>query len=162
VAVVGGGNSGVEAAIDLAGIVANVTLIEFDKQLKADAILQNKLRTLSNVKVITNAQTTEITGNVEKMNGLNYKNRETGEVVHLDLDAVFVQIGLLPNTDFIKGGPISLSQFGEIEVDSHGATTMPGVFAAGDVTTVPYKQIIIAMGEGAKASLGAFDYLIRQ
>ena len=162
VAVIGGGNSGVEAAIDLAGIVANVTLIEFDKQLKADAILQNKLRTLSNVKVITNAQTTEITGNGEKMNGLNYKNRETGEMVYLHLDAVFVQIGLLPNTDFIKGGPITLSKFGEIEVDSHGATTMPGVFAAGDVTTVPYKQIIIAMGEGAKASLGAFDYLIRQ
>jgi NADH-dependent peroxiredoxin subunit F len=162
VAVIGGGNSGVEAAIDLAGIVAHVTLLQFDSALKADAVLQNKLRSLSNVTIVTNAQTTEITGNGEKMNGLNYKNRETGETVHLDLDAVFVQIGLLPNTDFIKGGPITLSQFGEIEVDSHGATTMPGVFAAGDVTTVPYKQIIIAMGEGAKASLGAFDYLIRQ
>ena len=162
VAVVGGGNSGVEAAIDLAGIVAHVTLLQFDSQLKADAVLQNKLRSLSNVTIVTNAQTTEITGNGEKMNGLNYKNRETGEMVHLDLDAVFVQIGLLPNTDFIKGGPIQLSQFGEIEVNSHGETTMPGVFAAGDVTTVPYKQIIIAMGEGAKASLGAFDYLIRQ
>ncbi len=162
VAVIGGGNSGVEAAIDLAGIVAHVTLLQFDTQLKADAVLQNKLRSLSNVTIVTNAQTTEITGNGEKMNGLNYKNRETGEMVHLDLDAVFVQIGLLPNTDFIKGGPIQLSQFGEIEVNSHGETTMPGVFAAGDVTTVPYKQIIIAMGEGAKASLGAFDYLIRQ
>ena len=162
VAVVGGGNSGVEAAIDLAGIVAHVTLLQFDPELKADAVLQTKLRSLSNVTIVTNAQTTEITGNGEKMNGLNYKNRETGEMVHLDLDAVFVQIGLLPNTDFIKGGDINLSKFGEIEVDSHGATSMPGVFAAGDVTTVPYKQIIIAMGEGAKASLGAFDYLIRQ
>ncbi|NBO10091.1 MAG: alkyl hydroperoxide reductase subunit F, partial [Methylophilaceae bacterium] len=162
VAVVGGGNSGVEAAIDLAGIVAHVTLLQFDPELKADAVLQTKLRSLTNVTIVTNAQTTEITGNGEKMNGLNYKNRETGEMVHLDLDAVFVQIGLLPNTDFIKGGDINLSKFGEIEVDSHGATSMPGVFAAGDVTTVPYKQIIIAMGEGAKASLGAFDYLIRQ
>ena len=162
VAVVGGGNSGVEAAIDLAGIVAHVTLIEFGEQLKADAVLQNKLRTLSNVKVVTNAQTTDITGDGQKMNGLNYKDRATGEATHLDVDAVFVQIGLLPNTDFIKGGDITLTKFGEIEVDSHGATSMPGVFAAGDVTTVPYKQIIIAMGEGAKASLGAFDYLIRQ
>ena len=162
VAVIGGGNSGVEAAIDLAGIVAHVTLIEFGEQLKADAVLQNKLRTLSNVTVVTNAQTTDITGDGQKMNGLNYKDRATGETAHLDVDAVFVQIGLLPNTDFIKGGDITLTKFGEIEVDSHGATSMPGVFAAGDVTTVPYKQIIIAMGEGAKASLGAFDYLIRQ
>jgi len=162
VAVVGGGNSGVEAAIDLAGIVAHVTLIQFDEQLKADAVLQTKLRSLSNVTIVTNAQTTEVTGDGTKMNGLDYKDRATGEMHHLDLDAVFVQIGLLPNTDFIKGGAINLSKIGEIEVDSHGATTMPGVFAAGDVTTVPYKQIIIAMGEGAKASLGAFDYLIRQ
>jgi alkyl hydroperoxide reductase subunit F len=162
VAVVGGGNSGVEAAIDLAGIVAHVTLIQFDPELKADAVLQTKLRSLSNVTIVTNAQTTEVTGNGEKMNGLDYKDRVSGEMHHLDLDAVFVQIGLLPNTDFIKGGAINLSKFGEIEVDSHGATSMPGVFAAGDVTTVPYKQIIIAMGEGAKASLGAFDYLIRQ
>jgi alkyl hydroperoxide reductase subunit F len=114
------------------------------------------------VTIVTNAQTTEVTGDGTKMNGLDYKDRVTGEMHHLDLDAVFVQIGLLPNTDFIKGGDINLSKFGEIEVDSHGATSMPGVFAAGDVTTVPYKQIIIAMGEGAKASLGAFDYLIRQ
>ena len=162
VAVVGGGNSGVEAAIDLAGIVAHVTLIQFDPQLRADAVLQEKLKTLPNVTVFLNAQTTEISGDGTKMNGLNYKDRVTGEMHHLDLDAVFVQIGLLPNTDFIKGGDINLSKFGEIEVDSHGATSMPGVFAAGDVTTVPYKQIIIAMGEGAKASLGAFDYLIRQ
>ena len=162
VAVVGGGNSGVEAAIDLAGIVAHVTLLQFDPTLKADAVLQTKLRSLSNVTIVTNAQTTEVTGDGTKMNGLDYKDRITGEIHHLDLDAVFVQIGLLPNTDFIKGGDINLSKFGEIEVDSHGATSMPGVFAAGDVTTVPYKQIIIAMGEGAKASLGAFDYLIRQ
>ena len=162
VAVVGGGNSGVEAAIDLAGIVAHVTLIQFDQELKADAVLQTKLRSLSNVTIVTNAQTTEVTGNGEKMNGLDYKDRVSGEMHHLDLDAVFVQIGLLPNTDFIKGGAINLSKFGEIEIDSHGATSMPGVYAAGDVTTVPYKQIIIAMGEGAKASLGAFDYLIRQ
>jgi alkyl hydroperoxide reductase subunit F len=162
VAVVGGGNSGVEAAIDLAGIVAHVTLIQFDIELKADAVLQTKLRSLSNVTIVTNAQTTEVTGNGEKMNGLDYKDRVSGEMHHLDLDAVFVQIGLLPNTDFIKGGAINLSKFGEIEIDSHGATSMPGVYAAGDVTTVPYKQIIIAMGEGAKASLGAFDYLIRQ
>jgi alkyl hydroperoxide reductase subunit F len=162
VAVVGGGNSGVEAAIDLAGIVAHVTLIQFDPELKADAVLQTKLRSLSNVTIVTNAQTTEVTGNGEKMNGLDYKDRVSGEMHHLDLDAVFVQIGLLPNTDFIKGGAINLSKFGEIEIDSHGATSMPGVYAAGDVTTVPYKQIIIAMGEGAKASLGAFDYLIRQ
>lgn len=162
VAVVGGGNSGVEAAIDLAGIVAHVTLIQFDEQLKADAVLQTKLRSLSNVTIITNALTTEVTGDGSKMNGLDYQDRVSGEMHHLDLDAVFVQIGLLPNTDFIKDGAVNLSKFGEIEIDSHGATSMPGVFAAGDVTTVPYKQIIIAMGEGAKASLGAFDYLIRQ
>lgn len=161
VAVVGGGNSGVEAAIDLAGIVAHVTLLQFDPELKADAVLQNKLRSLSNVTILTNAQTTEITGDGTKMNRLTYKNRVTGESVHIDLDAVFVQIGLLPNTDFVKG-TIELSKFGEIEIDSHGATSMPGVFAAGDVTTIPYKQIIIAMGEGSKAALGAFDYLIRQ
>ena len=161
VAVVGGGNSGVEAAIDLAGIVAHVTLLQFDPELKADAVLQNKLRSLSNVTILTNAQTTEISGDGTKMNGLTYKNRVTGESVHIDLDAVFVQIGLLPNTDFVKG-TIELSKFGEIEIDSHGATSMPGVFAAGDVTTIPYKQIIIAMGEGSKAALGAFDYLIRQ
>ena len=162
VAVIGGGNSGVEAAIDLAGIVSHVTLLQFDQELKADAVLQTKLRSLSNVTILTNAQTTEINGDGSKMNGLDYKDLVTGEMHHLDLDAVFVQIGLLPNTDFIRGGDIKLSKFGEIEVDSHGATSMPGVFAAGDVTTVPYKQIIIAMGEGAKASLGAFDFLIRQ
>ncbi len=161
VAVIGGGNSGVEAAIDLAGIVGHVTLLQFDDKLIADAVLQEKLNSLSNVTVHVNAQTMEIVGDGEKMTGLNYKDRVSGDTVHLDLAAAFVQIGLLPNTDFVKG-TIDLSQFNEILVDDHGATSMPGVFAAGDVTTVPYKQIIIAMGEGSKAALGAFDYLIRQ
>lgn len=161
VAVVGGGNSGVEAAIDLAGFVAHVTLFQFDTVLKADAVLQKKLRSLTNVTIITSAQTTEITGDGTKMNGLTYTDRVTGENKHLALDAVFVQIGLLPNSDWLKG-TVNLSKFGEIEINHHNATSLPGVFAAGDVTTTPYKQIIIAMGEGAKASLGAFDYLIRQ
>jgi alkyl hydroperoxide reductase subunit F len=161
VAVVGGGNSGVEAAIDLAGFVAHVTLFQFDTALKADAVLQKKLRTLTNVTIITSAQTTEITGDGIKMNGLTYTDRVTGESKHLALDAVFVQIGLLPNSDWLKG-TLNLSKFGEIEINNHNATSLPGVFAAGDVTTTPYKQIIIAMGEGAKAALGSFDYLIRQ
>ncbi|MDX1915585.1 MAG: alkyl hydroperoxide reductase subunit F [Methylophilus sp.] len=161
VAVIGGGNSGVEAAIDLAGFVGHVTLLQFDPTLKADAVLQNKLKTLSNVTVIVNAQTTEVSGDGQKVNGLNYKDRVSGEVKHIVLEGVFVQIGLLPNTDWLKTSDVTLSKFNEIEVDSHGATSVAGVFAAGDVTTVPYKQIVIAMGEGAKASLGAFDYLIR-
>jgi NADH-dependent peroxiredoxin subunit F len=161
VAVVGGGNSGVEAAIDLAGFVAHVTLLQFDTTLKADAVLQKKLRSLGNVTIITSAQTTEITGDGHVMNGLTYTDRVTGESKHLQLDAVFVQIGLLPNSDWLKG-TVNLSKFGEIEVNSHNATSLPGVFAAGDVTTTPYKQIVIAMGEGSKAALGAFDYLIRQ
>ncbi|MDP1658245.1 MAG: alkyl hydroperoxide reductase subunit F [Methylotenera sp.] len=161
VAVVGGGNSGVEAAIDLAGFVAHVTLFQFDTVLKADAVLQKKLRSLANVTIITSAQTTEITGDGTKMNGLTYTDRVTGESKHLAFDAVFVQIGLLPNSDWLKG-TLNLSKFGEIEINHHNATSLPGVFAAGDVTTTPYKQIIIAMGEGAKAALGAFDYLIRQ
>lgn len=160
VAVVGGGNSGVEAAIDLANFVGHVTLLQFDTELKADAVLQKKLRSLTNVTIITSAQTTEITGDGHKMNGLNYTDRVTGESKHLVLDGVFVQIGLVPNTDWLKGA-VKLSKFNEIEVDSHNATSLPGVFAAGDVTTTPYKQIIIAMGEGAKAALGAFDYMIR-
>jgi alkyl hydroperoxide reductase subunit F len=161
VAVVGGGNSGVEAAIDLAGFVAHVTLLQFDTELKADAVLQKKLRSLTNVTIITSAQTTEVTGDGIKMNGLTYTDRETGENKHLVLDAVFVQIGLLPNSDWLKD-TLNLSKFGEIEINNHNATSLVGVFAAGDVTTTPYKQIIIAMGEGAKAALGAFDYLIRQ
>ena len=160
VAVIGGGNSGVEAAIDLAGVVAHVTLIEFDKVLRADAVLQKKLFSLSNVTVITNALTTEATGNGEKVNGLIYKDRASNALHTLPLEGIFVQIGLLPNTDWLKG-TIALSPHGEIEVDARGQTSLPGVFAAGDCTTVPYKQIIIAMGEGAKASLGAFDHLIR-
>ena len=160
VAVIGGGNSGVEAAIDLAGIVANVTLIEFDTMLRADAVLQKKLASLANVKVITNAQTLEATGDGQKVNGLVYKDRASGEQHRVELEGIFVQIGLLPNTDWLKGS-IALSPRGEIEVDSRGQTSLPGVFAAGDCTTVPFKQIIIAMGEGAKASLAAFDHLIR-
>ncbi len=160
VAVVGGGNSGVEAAIDLAGIVEHVTLLQFDEQLKADAVLQKKLFSLPNVTVICQAQTTEVIGADGKVNGLNYIDRASGESRHIELAAVFVQIGLVPNTDWLKG-TVNLSKYGEIEVDSHGSTNVPGIFAAGDVTTVPYKQIIIAMGEGAKAALGAFDHLIR-
>lgn len=160
VAVIGGGNSGVEAAIDLAGVVAHVTLIEFDPALRADAVLQSKLRSLPNVTMITHALTTEVTGDGHKVNGLIYQDRATGSVQRLDLEGVFVQIGLLPNTDWLKG-TLDLSPRGEIEIDDHGRTSLPGVFAAGDCTTVPYKQIIIAMGDGAKASLAAFDYLIR-
>lgn len=160
VAVIGGGNSGVEAAIDLAGIVAHVTLLEFDSKLRADAVLQKKLFSLPNVTVITSAQSTEVTG-TDKVNGLLYKDRNSGETHRIDLEGIFVQIGLVPNTDWLKG-TVALSPRGEIEVDARGQTSVPGVFAAGDATTVPFKQIIIAMGEGAKASLGAFDHLIRQ
>ena len=160
VAVIGGGNSGVEAAIDLAGIVAHVTLIEFDSKLRADAVLQTKLRSLPNVTILMSAQTTEVHGDGQKVNGLSYKDRVSGELHRVDLEGIFVQIGLLPNSDWLKG-TVELSPRGEVIVDSHGQTSVPGVFAAGDVTTVPYKQIIIAMGEGAKASLGAFDHLIR-
>ncbi|THJ35173.1 alkyl hydroperoxide reductase subunit F [Lampropedia aestuarii] len=160
IAVIGGGNSGAEAAIDLAGIVEHVTLLEFAPQLRADEVLQKKLKSLPNVDILVNAQTTEVQGKDGKVCGLLYKNRETSEEVCLDLEGIFVQIGLLPNTDWLKG-TVNLSKTGEIEVDAHGATNIPGVFAAGDCTTVPYKQIVIAAGEGAKAALSAFDYLIR-
>jgi alkyl hydroperoxide reductase subunit F len=160
VAVIGGGNSGVEAAIDLAGIVGHVTLLEFDVQLRADAVLQKKLFSLPNVTVITQAQTTEVNGDGNKVNALAYKDRPTGEQKRLELEGIFVQIGLLPNTDWLKG-TVALSNRGEIEIDARGQTSVPGVFAAGDATTVPYKQIIIAMGAGATASLSAFDHLIR-
>ncbi|THU00229.1 alkyl hydroperoxide reductase subunit F [Lampropedia puyangensis] len=160
IAVIGGGNSGAEAAIDLAGIVQHVTLLEFAPQLRADEVLQKKLKSLPNVDILVNAQTTEVQGKDGKVCGLLYKNRETSEEVCLDLEGIFVQIGLLPNTDWLKG-TVELSRMGEIVVDAHGATNIPGVFAAGDCTTVPYKQIVIAAGEGAKASLSAFDYLIR-
>ena len=160
VAVIGGGNSGVEAAIDLAGIVGHVTLVEFDTALRADAVLQRKLHSLKNVTVFTNAQTTEITGDSQKVNGLVYKNRSTGELHQVELEGVFIQIGLIPNTDWLKG-TVDLSKHGEIVVDARGQTSLPGVFAAGDATTVPFKQIIIAAGDGAKAALSAFDHLIR-
>ncbi|MBS1154237.1 MAG: ahpF [Proteobacteria bacterium] len=160
VAVIGGGNSGVEAAIDLAGIVAHVTLLEFDSALRADAVLQAKLASLPNVTVIKSAQTREVSGDGNQVNGLLYQDRLSGENHRIELEGIFVQIGLLPNTDWLKG-TLALSPRGEIEVDSRGQTSLPGVFAAGDATTSPFKQIIIAMGDGAKASLGAFDHLIR-
>lgn len=160
VAVIGGGNSGVEAAIDLAGIVAHVTLIEFDSALRADAVLQKKLHSLANVTVITSALTTEVKGDGQKVSGLVYQDRSSEELHTVELEGIFVQIGLLPNSDWLKG-VIELSPRGEIIVDSKGGTNVPGIFAAGDVTTVPYKQIVIAVGDGAKASLSAFDHLIR-
>ena len=160
VAVIGGGNSGIEAAIDLAGIVAHVTVLEFMDTLRADAVLQLKLRSLPNVTVILNAQTTEVSGDGEKVKGIVYTDRASGASHRIDLEGIFVQIGLLPNTDWLKG-TVELARSGEIQVDARGQTSAPGVFAAGDATTVPYKQIIIAMGEGSKASLSAFDYLIR-
>ncbi|MED3730320.1 alkyl hydroperoxide reductase subunit F [Geobacillus stearothermophilus] len=159
VAVIGGGNSGVEAAIDLAGIASHVTLLEFAPELKADAVLQNRLYSLPNVTVIKNAQTTEITG-TDKVNGLTYIDRETGEEHHIELQGVFVQIGLVPNTEWL-GETVERNRFGEIIVDKRGATNIEGVFAAGDCTDSAYKQIIISMGSGATAALSAFDYLIR-
>ena len=160
VAVIGGGNSGVEAAIDLAGVVAHVTLIEFDTKLRADAVLQRKLGSLPNVTTLLNAQTTEITGDGQRVDGLVYKDRGSGETTRVELEGVFVQIGLVPNTEWLKG-TVELSRHGEIIVDAKGQTSVPGVFAAGDATTVPFKQIIIAAGDGAKAALGAFDHLMR-
>lgn len=159
VAVIGGGNSGVEAAIDLAGVVNHVTVIEFGDALRADEVLQNRLNSLPNVKVITNAATKEITG-TDKVNGLTYEDRTTGEEHHIELSGVFVQIGLVPNTDWLEG-TLERNQIGEIIVDKRGATSIPGVFAAGDCTDSAYNQIIISMGSGATAALGAFDYLIR-
>jgi len=160
VAVIGGGNSGVEAAIDLAGIVAHVTVLEFSTELKADAVLQRKLRSLPNVDVIFNAQTTEVNGDGSKVTGVTYKDRTNDEIKQVALEGIFVQIGLLPNTDWLKG-TVELNRMGEIVIDAKCHTNVPGVFAAGDCTTVPYKQIIIATGEGAKAALSAFDHLIR-
>lgn len=160
VAVIGGGNSGVEAAIDLAGIVAHVTLIEFDAKLRADEVLQRKLRSLRNVDIVVSAQTSAVLGDGQKVTGLTYLNRNTQATISLTLDGVFVQIGLLPNTEWLKG-TLELTPRGEIVIDDRGQTSLPGVFAAGDATTVPYKQIVIAMSEGSKAALGAFDHLIR-
>ncbi len=160
VSVIGGGNSGVEAAIDLAGVVEHVTLIEFADTLKADAVLVTKLKSMPNVTIHVNAQTTEVTGDGQRVNGLRFKDRGTEQVHTVALEGVFVQIGLIPNTEFLKG-TVDLSKFGEIVIDDKCHTNLPGVFAAGDVTTVPYKQIVIAAGEGSKAALSAFDYLIR-
>lgn len=159
VAVIGGGNSGIEAAIDLAGVVRHVTVLEFMPELKADAVLQERLYSLPNVKVYKNVQTKEITG-TDVVNGISFIDRDTQEETHVEMDGVFVQIGLVPNTEFI-GDLVERSRFGEIIVDGHGATNIKGIFAAGDCTNSVYKQIIIAMGSGANAALGAFDYLIR-
>ena len=161
VAVIGGGNSGVEAAIDLAGITAHVTLIEFDSDLRADAVLQRKLASLPNVRIITSALTTEVLGDGAKVTGLRYKDRNSDAEHEVALEGIFVQIGLIPNTEWLKDS-VALTPRGEIEVDYRGQTSIPGVFAAGDATTTPYKQIVIAMGEGSKAALSAFDHLIRQ
>ncbi len=160
VAVIGGGNSGVEAAIDLAGVVAHVTLIEFDDRLRADEVLQRKLRSLPNVEVVVSALSTEVVGDGSKVTALRYDDRVTGESHELALEGVFVQIGLLPNTEWLRGA-VELSPRGEVVIDDRGATSVPGVFAAGDCTTVPFKQIVIAVGAGATASLSAFDHLIR-
>ena len=160
VAVIGGGNSGVEAAIDLAGLVAHVTLIEFDSDLRADAVLQRKLASLPNVKVVTSAMTTEVLGDGKQVTGLSYKDRNHDTLHQVELEGIFVQIGLVPNTEWLTD-TVALTMRGEIEVDHRGETSIPGVFAAGDVTTVPFKQIVIAMGEGSKAALAAFDYMIR-
>jgi alkyl hydroperoxide reductase subunit F len=159
VAVIGGGNSGVEAAIDLAGVVGHVTVFEFMPIMKADAVLQARLRSLPNVSIHTNVQVKEITG-ADRVSGITYTERDTGHDQHTELEGVFIQIGLVPNTDWI-GDSLERTRFGEIVVDHHGATDMPGVFAAGDCTNTPYKQIIISMGSGATAALGAFDYMIR-
>lgn len=161
VAVIGGGNSGIEAAIDLAGLVEHVTVLEFADTLRADQVLVNKAESMGNIEIIKEAQTTEVIGDGTRVTALNYKDRATGDDKQIELAGIFVQIGLVPNSEFLKDSDIELSPRGEIEISTKGETSVPGIFAAGDVTTVPYKQIIIAMGEGSKASLGAFDYLIR-
>ena len=161
VAVIGGGNSGIEAAIDLAGIVEHVTVLEFSDTLRADEVLQRKARSMPNVEIIMNAATSEVRGDGNKVVGLTYNDRVSGESHEVDVAGIFVQIGLLPNTNWLKDSEVKLSRFGEIEIDARGATSVPGVFAAGDATTVPFKQIVIAMGAGSTASLAAFDHLIR-
>ncbi|MCD9490154.1 alkyl hydroperoxide reductase subunit F [Photobacterium phosphoreum] len=160
-AVIGGGNSGIEAAIDLAGIVEHVTVLEFADTLRADQVLINKAESMPNIDIIKMAQTTEVVGDGTRVTGISYKDRNTDEIKHIELAGIFVQIGLVPNTEWLKESTVALTPRGEIEIGAHGNTNINGIFAAGDVTTVPFKQIIIAMGEGAKASLGAFDYLIR-
>jgi len=160
VAVIGGGNSGIEAAIDLANIVEHVTVLEFDSQLRADDVLQRKAKSMGNISIITQAMTTEVKGDGTRVTSLIYTDRATGESNQVTLAGIFVQIGLVPNTEWLKG-VVEMTPRGEIIVDGSGQTSIPGVFAAGDVTNTPFKQIIIAMGSGATASLGAFDYLIR-
>lgn len=160
VAVIGGGNSGIEAAIDLAGLVEDVTVLEFADTLRADAVLVRKAESMKNIRIIKEAQTTEVVGADGKVKGLTYKDRATDTVHNVDVAGIFVQIGLVPNTEFLKN-TIELTPRGEVIVDAHGQTSMKGVFAAGDVTTAPYKQIIVSMGSGATAALCAFDYLIR-
>ncbi len=160
VAVVGGGNSGVEATIDLAGVAAHVTLLEYEGELGADEVLVRRLRSLPNVEVVTLARTTEVVGDGSKVTGLRYEDRASGELRELALEGVFVQVGLSPNTEWLKSA-VELNRVGEIVVDDRGRTSVPGVFAAGDATTVPFKQIVIATGDGAKAALGAFEHLIR-
>lgn len=161
VAVIGGGNSGIEAAIDLAGVVKEVTVLEFGDTLRADKVLQDKAASMGNIQIIKMAQTTEVTGDGQRVNGLNYTDRNSGESKRIELEGIFVQIGLIPNTDWLKETGIELTKHGEIKIDAKGATNLPGVFGAGDATDVAYKQIIISMGAGATAGLSAFDYLIR-
>ncbi|HEY0964100.1 MAG TPA: alkyl hydroperoxide reductase subunit F [Pseudomonadales bacterium] len=160
VAVVGGGNSGIEAAIDLAGIVEHVTVLEYSSTLKADKVLVDKARSLANVTIITDAQTTAIDGDGARVTGLRYRDRDSGDEHQIALAGVFVQIGLVPNSDPVRG-LVELTPFGEVVTNRKGETSVPGIFAAGDVSDTAFKQIIIAMGDGATASLGAFDYLIR-
>jgi alkyl hydroperoxide reductase subunit F len=160
VAVIGGGNSGIEAALDLAGIVEHVTVLEFDSRLRADEVLQRKVRDAANIDVITQAQTTEVVGDGNKVTALTYKDRASGEQKSVALAGIFVQIGLIPNAEFLRD-TIELTERGEIIVGAKGETSQPGIYAAGDVTNIPFKQIIIAMGQGANAALGAFDYLMR-
>jgi alkyl hydroperoxide reductase subunit F len=160
VAVIGGGNSGVEAAIDLAGLVGHVTVVEFLDEMRADQVLQDKLASLPNTAVELGRRTTEVVGDGTRVTGLRHEPREGGDAVTTDLDGVFVQIGLLPNTEWVKG-TLELSPHGEVVVDARGGTNVPGVFGAGDCTTVPFKQITIASGAGATAALSAFDFLIR-
>jgi alkyl hydroperoxide reductase subunit F len=161
VAVIGGGNSGVEAALDLAGIVRSVKLFEFTDRLNADEVLIRRLKETPNIEAAVNAQVTEVLHDGEKVTGIRYINRTTGEEIEYPLDGIFIQIGLIPGTDFVRG-LVECNRYGEIIVDTHGRTSVPGIFAAGDATTVPYKQIVIALGDGAKAAITAFEYLLKQ
>lgn len=160
VAVIGGGNSGIEAAIDLAGTCAKVTVFEFLDALKADQVLQEKVKNLPNVEIFVSSQTVEVIGDKEKVRGIRVKNRHTAEERTIELDGIFVQIGLAANSGVFKE-VVETNRAGEIITDTSCRTAIPGIYAAGDVSTVPYKQIIISMGEGAKAALSAFEDRIR-